>query len=427
MYWSPDGQFGLLFADDVWLIQTTMSTPKWERLVKRKTHGERLYVENPAVIWSSQDQSLFIMDDSLYYIDARLSSAKVLFEKIHNAAWRWSPTGQAFLCIETQEFEHYIYVVDTTGSVTQLATTNFLAPPDLSSDETLLAYMKDGAVIQPLNRGEVQPIRPTSNGYSSRIGGEVRWANDSDWLLIFDDLEYTGGYYRYLGVTSAHNPVLRELGFAISPRENTLDWLPPQVSSENLPHLPKIRLPPVPSQVFYGSEWVAALAWSADGQFLTAQSKEGLSKQWDLITGKQSSEPQTSFPTPANAPSLSSLLQANALAVSPNHEWVMISSSFVGGGNMPAGIYDVKSAKLIQRLDQSGAFWSAASFSPNGHLLALSGISADVTVFETVNWGVVGTIPHYAPVIAFSPDGKQLAVTASWDVEIYNVSDLFGQ
>jgi WD40 repeat protein len=39
-------------------------------------------------------------------------------------------------------------------------------------------------------------------------------------------------------------------------------------------------------------------------------------------------------------------------------------------------------------------------------------------------WEVVAEIPHATSAIAWSPDGTQIAVAASWDVEIWDVAEL---
>ncbi len=66
----------------------------------------------------------------------------------------------------------------------------------------------------------------------------------------------------------------------------------------------------------------------------------------------------------------------------------------------------------------------AARFSPDGRLLVAVSDSLPVQIWDTTTWELIATLPTSGQVIAFSPDGTQLAVTASWDVQIWDVDEL---
>ncbi len=88
------------------------------------------------------------------------------------------------------------------------------------------------------------------------------------------------------------------------------------------------------------------------------------------------------------------------------------------------GVYDVATGALIYALGDPFINYTSATYSPDGRFLTLGSPYDDSQIYDTRTWQVVATLPHAAPGVAFSPDGKQLAITASWDVEIYDVSDL---
>jgi len=81
-------------------------------------------------------------------------------------------------------------------------------------------------------------------------------------------------------------------------------------------------------------------------------------------------------------------------------------------------IYDSKSGSLVKTLAKSG---SSVALSTAG-LLATAGRSS-VRVWRTSDWAEVYSVPEHTAPIAFSPDGRYLAVTSPNGVHVYSSSD----
>ena len=69
-------------------------------------------------------------------------------------------------------------------------------------------------------------------------------------------------------------------------------------------------------------------------------------------------------------------------------------------------------------------YFESASYSPDGQLLAAANPYTPVRIWNTSTWELITTLPNTGQAVAFSPDGTQLAVTASWDVQIWSVDEL---
>lgn len=88
-------------------------------------------------------------------------------------------------------------------------------------------------------------------------------------------------------------------------------------------------------------------------------------------------------------------------------------------------IYDLDSQQILHEVECYN--WSlsylgrgySSDFSPDGKLLACNRGIYDVAIGEKL-----ADIPVNGTAFAFSPDGTQLAVAASWDVLIYDVAEL---
>lgn len=126
-------------------------------------------------------------------------------------------------------------------------------------------------------------------------------------------------------------------------------------------------------------------------------------------------------------PDLSNVTGGQILAISPDGRLAFALADELDKSNKPTGVYNTKTGALVYAVGYEGDWVESADFSPDGRLLAVGTTYFDATLFSTNDWSPVGKVPHHAPGLAFSPDGKQLAVTASWDVEIYNVADLLGR
>src|SRR5262249_53967481 len=152
-----------------------------------------------------------------------------------------------------------------------------------------LAYMGEGAVIYDTRNGSSRQMRPAADGFNTSNGGEVAWNKDADWLLTFDDaLVAGGGYFRYFGIVRPDGAMERDLGFAVAPTENTINWLPTQVNPDKLPPPQKKPIVPKASETLNGTNWWFVLSWSPDGKQIAGSGGDWWDDdkvtEWDLAT-----------------------------------------------------------------------------------------------------------------------------------------------
>jgi WD40 repeat protein len=70
---------------------------------------------------------------------------------------------------------------------------------------------------------------------------------------------------------------------------------------------------------------------------------------------------------------------------------------------------------------------ASASFSPDGHHLAVSSSSDDVAILDAQTGEIIAQLPLIrSNAVAFSPDGTQLAVAEGYAIQIYTVEALLG-
>ncbi len=451
--WSPDGRYGLLLGDGVWLIEPEANTL---RLIQKKYVLPNWTDQKPRPIWAPDSkQALFISSEKLYHLSADTDQLTTLdinaSDNTSDLMWRWTADSQALLgSISGDADKHYfVYKYDQKNGITQQIDLGdkVNAPFDVSTEGRYIAYMADGAVIYDTQNGNTRPIRPDANSYRSIDDGEVAWGSSSDWFLIFDDaIVASGGYFRYLDVTRADGFGRRDLSYAVEPTANTFNWLPPQVKPEMLAPVLKKPLQFVPKQVLHSTNWSTALSWSPDGKQIAGIDDSlldaGPITTWNLTTGGalQLPAPKGTYSSPqfkwtrttdgSYTPTLMSLTTTPwmvgrfIMAISPDGRQVFAYEDNSNPQGNPTGVHDVTTGKLIQPLGYEFLSYTSASYSPDGHLLVVGTPNESPQIYDTRTWQSVATLPHAAPGVAFSPDGRQLAITASWDVEIYDVSDL---
>jgi eukaryotic-like serine/threonine-protein kinase len=96
-----------------------------------------------------------------------------------------------------------------------------------------------------------------------------------------------------------------------------------------------------------------------------------------------------------------------SLAASP--EWVVV------GLRDSTRIYDAKTGTLVKTLAKSG---SSVALSPAGLLATASG--STIRVWRTSDWAEAYSVPDHTAPVAFSPDGRLLAVNSFRGVHLYS-------
>jgi len=103
---------------------------------------------------------------------------------------------------------------------------------------------------------------------------------------------------------------------------------------------------------------------------------------------------------------------SSVLSLANSPEWL------VAGLQDSVRIYDSTSGSLVKTLAKSG---SSVALSTAG-LLATAGKSS-VRIWRTLDWAEIYSVPEHTAPVAFSPDGRYLAVTSRQGVHVYDSSD----
>ncbi len=310
IHWSPDGHYGVLLGDSVWLIEPEAGTLT---LVKQGYVPADLNLNQHRPLWSPDSQQvLFISTGKLYHLAAN-TMQMVTFpfnasDNVSNVMWHWTANNHAFINGIDDAVGHNIVYTDSpiTDAVKRIDLGDKVyGPADISAESRYIAYMAEGAVIYDTQDGTSRPLRPAADGYNSNFGGEVTWSPSSDWLLIFDDALIAGGTtVRYLGVTRADGFERPDLSFMFAPTANTFNWLPSQVKPEMLPPPLKKPLEPQPKQVLHGTDWSFALSWNPDGKQVAGNnslSNDGVIKIWNVASGQEATLPAPNIGTAAHS------------------------------------------------------------------------------------------------------------------------------
>ena len=149
-----------------------------------------------------------------------------------------------------------------------------------------------------------------------------------------------------------------------------------------------------------------------DGQ-LAVYTPGGEIQLWDLATHRLVSsarDPAQNFGSPAEP----------QLIYSPDGRYI-VSTGWDG-----AYVFDAATLRLIAGpLPIPGMTPNVltAAFSPNGQLLALAGSATNDVIYDTASWRQAGSLasPLLTADLAFSPDGRQLAVLSNFGVQLYDV------
>ncbi len=455
-FWADDGQYALLMGEGVWLL----SMPD-ERLtlIDADFAFEVPDSIDPPRIWSPDSQHALLWNTSgeLFHFDLAQQNLTILDvetrENYPTIYWQWIQDNvvavSSLYDYNARQKPLYFYnfgtveeqIIDLVEPLERLETDYVSFYGDrfqMSPDGHVLAFINEGAVLYDLEADTIQGIRPDYNSFFANYGGEVYWHPDGEWLLVHEDgLVAGGGFIRHIGVLSRDGQIRRDLG-------DHVRWLPEQVTPDQLPPPPVSPLFPQPTQVLHGDTWQFYISWRLDGEQLITGLDLWFGGDTDLIAWNLETQTSTVVfeavptskrvgwetdtgghyvPVLVDAPSLEGYEAYQVKAFSPDGQQVVIYDN-----NQGLSIYEVDgntTGEMLLTLTNSTI--TSVSYSPDGRLIAFGSQWKRVEIWDVQTGEQLVTLPNNGAGVAFSPDGAYLAVTISWDIQIWDVGLLLGE
>ena len=445
IFWDASGQYALITDGNLWLLDCTAGTlsqlrANWDFEFDTSFDRER-------VVWSPAGSRAILLgaDGSFFSFDRQ--SGKLTELPVETGAgnfpdvvWDWVDDQRVLFYYGYQNAENGLFLYDLAAQTAQLIEVD-ISPahshPRLSPDNRLVALIREGAVIHDRETGAELEIRPDYESFDTAFGGEVEWHAGGEWLLIYEDaLVAGGGYIRHQGITRADGALRRDLSFSWQPNPVTLNWLPPQVDPADLP--PPVETPVIPAPqpvlTLHGSHWGFYADWSPDGKWIAAGlGLEGGGKitVWEVDSGEivhifqdVGEDERVAWPSGDEfVPQLTRVTveeDDHVLACSPDGSQIIQHRDWT-----QTLVIAADSGRVVAELqgDWGGGFrW--AGFSPDGHWLATAHPYMPVHIWDTNTWELAAVLPNPGQAVAFSPDSTRLAMTASWDVQIWDLAEL---
>jgi hypothetical protein len=342
-------------------------------------------------------------------------------------SWSWGTNSRAALGIGSLTF-----VVDLgAGTFEYIDKIRSYFPifTTMSSSGRYIASFPIGPIVYDTTTDALVLIRPSYEDWQTSWGGEVRFDNSEQWLLIFESTSDANSGTEKVGISRIDGSERRDLTTTRSHPETMYNWLPPRVDPADLPSAISEPLDPQPIKELHGLAWARLVSWSPDGTQIAALSTgrheydmipEPALTIWDVETGEMIEQ---------------RILTSTAAGI----EWIETSTGgyeaeIGSNGNSPTDCYSQLDAVPVLdvpslRIDPvSLSEFYVQALSPDGRwcMTGAAGGSMypNAILWDTTTWKQVVTLPISTMALAFSPDSTRIAVAASWDVQIWDVADL---
>jgi len=154
------------------------------------------------------------------------------------------------------------------------------------------------------------------------------------------------------------------------------------------------------------SGWITSLAWSPDGKTLASASMNNLVRLWDPASGQELRRLEGDPGSEGTDP----ILQGSMYVA-----WSPDGKTLAGGGRDESiRLWDVSSGRELRRLEPHLSWVTSLAWSPDGNTLASTGNK--VVLWDVATGRELRRLEGHS--VAWSPDGKMLAVASSTEQSV---------
>jgi Tol biopolymer transport system component len=257
------------------------------------------------------------------------------------------------------------------------------------------------------------------------------WHPDGKWVILGENTCREGGGrcgVSLAAIVTVDGMFYRELS------NYPGRWLPVEIDPDVLTTIsyePELIQLPEPVEVLQNDERSRVIYWHPDGSQLVSMVRSGSDDHfqvWDIASAERINVLEADSGTVdliwqiqddgGVTPQLQETeVEADFFLTSPN------GSQYLTPHGDQLMMVVTENNEEITSLDIDWRFTSF-SYHPDGSLLLAASTMEGLQFYDTQTGTALIGIPIYADAAAFSPDGEFLAVSTSWEIRIYRVSDL---
>jgi WD40 repeat protein len=430
--WDPSGKRALLLGREassfdqcpvysLWLYSDTLLS-----LVRSAVMCQAYWSPSGAqVLFLEQDGHLYTLDPLAPLPEPAPVIDTNTLEEFH-WWWGWRWLNEDEILLREMDDDGGVLVLNIHSGETRLRLPGYLIP-DFSRDGLYAAFpYRSPLIYNTLTHTETR-LLPDSRSHFSQDPGAIHWHPEQPWMILFD---------KGVSVANADGSIHRELD--LLEWGTSIDWLPQQVDPDALPPAQSLPTPPTPARILNGTHIGYRLNWSPDGRQIMLgweyYAPQHATTVWNVDTGVAYDIPEATWGVEVNwildASGGYVATMGETLNLTLDHEWWRQRAVSPDGHQIvtQTRVYNADTGEPLRNfVDNALTLPLGASYSPDGGLLAIT-VPRDqprnLQIWDTQTWELVASPPIYGTAVAFSPDGTQLAIARSWNIEIYDVADL---